>query len=164
MQLPVRACFKSVNYWTPGRGDLDSSAVTVRRFLAPCRALHEEDWGRDFKAMDVLCSVLNAVASWISPYYRGFTTLSKLTLIVILYLLALFLLNFKIYISYLQTLQWDNLQLTWLRGAHVNRSEIWSNIKGELLGSKWVGNRLPDSSPPQKRAPGWKRTVWYPSD
>ena len=45
--------------------------------------------------MDVLCSVLNAVASWISPYYRGFTALSKLTLIVILYLLALFLLNFK---------------------------------------------------------------------
>ena len=25
-------------------------------------------------------------------------------------------------------------------GVHVNRSEIWSNIKGELLGLKWVGN------------------------
>ena len=25
-------------------------------------------------------------------------------------------------------------------GVHMNRSEIWSNIKRELLGLKWVGN------------------------
>ena len=36
-------------------------------------------------------------------------------------------------------------------GVQVNRSEIWGNIKGELLGLKWVGNTiLPDSWPPKR--------------
>ena len=30
--------------------------------------------------------------------------------------------------------------LAFKAGVHVNRSEILSNIKGELLGLKWVGN------------------------
>ena len=41
-------------------------------------------------------------------------------------------------------------------GVHVHRGEIWSNIKGELLGLKWV-EALPDSWPPQKRAPGYTK-------
>ena len=36
----------------------------------------------------------------------------------------------------------------------MNRSEIQSIIKRELLGLKYI---------PQMRAPGWQGTVWYPS-
>ena len=32
--------------------------------------------------------------------------------------------------------------------VHVNRSEIWSNIKKELLGLKWVGNTTRQLTPP----------------
>ena len=36
-------------------------------------------------------------------------------------------------------------------GEHMNRSEIWSNIKRELLGLKWVGNTTRQLTP--KREP-----------
>ena len=32
-------------------------------------------------------------------------------------------------------------------GVHINRSEIWSIIKRELLGLKWVGNTSRQFSP-----------------
>ena len=41
-------------------------------------------------------------------------------------------------------------------GVHMNR------IKRKLLGLKWVGNTTTQLTP-QKRAPGWKGTVWCPS-
>ena len=40
-------------------------------------------------------------------------------------------------------------------GVHRNRSEIWSNIKRELLGLKWVGSTTRQLAP-QKKAPSWQ--------
>ena len=34
-----------------------------------------------------------------------------------------------------------------IEGVHMNRSEIWSNIKKELLGLKWVWNTTRQLTP-----------------
>ena len=42
--------------------------------------------------------------------------------------------------------------------VHKNKSEIWINIKRELIGLKWVWNttkKVDPPPPPQMRAPGW---------
>ena len=41
-------------------------------------------------------------------------------------------------------------------GIHVNRSEIWRNIEGELLGLKWVGNTTRQLTTPNENP----RLVW----
>ena len=43
----------------------------------------------------------------------------------------------------------------------MNRTEIWSGIKRDLLGLKWIGNTARQLTPP-KRAPGWQGAVSYP--
>ena len=44
-------------------------------------------------------------------------------------------------------------------GLHMNRSEIWSNIKRELLGLEWVENTTIQLTPPPP-PPERKRRVW----
>ena len=36
------------------------------------------------------------------------------------------------------------------RGVHLNRSKIWSNIKGDLLGLKWVGKTTRQLTTPKE--------------
>ena len=46
-------------------------------------------------------------------------------------------------------------------GVYLNRSEIWSNIKGGLLGLKWVGNTTRQLTTP-KESPRLVADCWYP--
>ena len=47
-------------------------------------------------------------------------------------------------------------------GIHMNRSKIWSNIKRELLGLKWVGNTTRQFTPKREPKVG-SGLFWRPS-
>ena len=68
----------------------------------------------------------------------------------------------KFYNDIIFAYQYQLFVQTFKAGVNMNRSEIGSNIKRELIELKWVENTTRQLTP-QKRAPGWQGTVWCPS-